>query len=61
MCGSAQKLRTAASSYTFATTDAGTKTFENGATLITPGSQTITATDTAQPPATGSAVVTVAP
>jgi streptogramin lyase len=44
--------------YTFTAGDNGTHTFSNGVTLVTPGSQTVTATDTANN-ITGSATVTV--
>jgi autotransporter-associated beta strand protein len=45
--------------YTFVTGDNGVHTFTNGVTLITLGSQTVTATDTATSNVTGSAVVSV--
>jgi hypothetical protein len=44
--------------YTFQPGDAGTATFPGGVTLITPGDQTLTVTDTASG-ITGSAIVTV--
>jgi hypothetical protein len=47
--------------YTFTTADAGVHTFTNGVTLVTLGSQTITATDTADTTITGSTDVTVNP
>ncbi len=46
--------------YTFLAADAGVHVFANGATLITVGSQTITATDKANSAITGSATVNVA-
>jgi hypothetical protein len=48
------------SPYTFQSTDGGTHTFVNGVTLITPGNQTLTATDMASG-ITGSAIVNVFP
>jgi hypothetical protein len=45
--------------YTFTAANSGSYTFANGATLITAGSRTITATDTANAGFTGSAAVTV--
>jgi hypothetical protein len=47
-------------SYTFQATDSGTHTFSAGVTLITPGDQTLSATDTVGG-ITGSATVTVTP
>lgn len=46
--------------YTFTAGDQGVHTFRNGATLVTAGTQTVTATDT-ESGITGSASVTVAP
>jgi hypothetical protein len=46
--------------YTFTAADAGTHTFPAGATLITVGPQTVTATDTVNGSITGSASVNVA-
>jgi len=45
--------------YTFTTTDAGSHTFTNGITLLTPGTQTLTATATFALSITGTASVTV--
>jgi hypothetical protein len=45
--------------YAFQLSDAGQVTFPGGVTLITPGDQTLTVTDTADNTLTGSAVVTV--
>jgi hypothetical protein len=45
--------------YTFTATDAGSHTFTNGITLMTPGMQTITATATVAHSITGKASVTV--
>jgi hypothetical protein len=45
--------------HTFQASDAGMVTFPNGVTLITPGDQTITASDTVNGTITGSATVTV--
>ena len=45
--------------YTFTATDAGSHTFTNGITLMTPGTQTITATATFAPSITGTTSVTV--
>ena len=45
--------------YTFTATDAGSHTFTNGITLMTPGTQTITATATFAHSITGTATVTV--
>jgi uncharacterized delta-60 repeat protein len=45
--------------YTFTSSDAGTHTFTNGATLKTAGKQTITATDTVTSSITGTATVSV--
>ena len=45
--------------YTFTATDAGSHTFPNGITLLTPGMQTITATATFAHSITGTASVTV--
>jgi predicted outer membrane repeat protein len=45
--------------YTFSLADAGSVTFAAGVTLITPGGQTITATDTVDNTITGSTTVTV--
>ncbi len=45
--------------YTFQPSDAGMVTFPGGVVLITPGDQTITATDTADGTITGSATVSV--
>ena len=45
--------------YTFTATDAGSHTFTNGVTLMTPGTQTITATATFAHSITGAASVTV--
>jgi hypothetical protein len=45
--------------YTFTATDAGSHTFTNGITLMTPGTQTITATATFAHSITGTASVTV--
>ena len=45
--------------YTFTPQDAGRHTFPNGVTLVTPGDQTVTATDTQDDSITGSATVTV--
>jgi hypothetical protein len=45
--------------YTFTTTDAGSHTFTNGITLMTPGTQTITATATFAHSITGTATVAV--
>jgi hypothetical protein len=45
--------------YTFTADDAGTVTFSGGVTLMTPGDQTITATDTVDDTITGDATVTV--
>jgi hypothetical protein len=45
--------------YTFSAADQGSVTFSGGVTLITPGDQTITATDTADNTVTGSATVRV--
>ncbi len=45
--------------YTFQASDAGMVTFPAGVTLMTPGDQTITATDTSDASITGSAIVTV--
>ncbi len=45
--------------YTFQPSDAGMVTFPGGVTLITPGDQILTATDTADSTITGSATVTV--
>jgi hypothetical protein len=47
--------------YTFVAGDNGVHTFTNGVTLVTAGSQTITATDTGSGGITGSATVTVNP
>jgi hypothetical protein len=47
------------SDYTFTVADAGTVVFPGGATLITEGDQTITATDTSDGTITGTATVTV--
>jgi hypothetical protein len=46
--------------YTFTAADAGVHTISGGVTLITPGDQTITVTDTASG-ITGSATITVGP
>jgi hypothetical protein len=45
--------------YSFTPADQGTHTFSGGVTLITPGDQTITATDTSDATVPGSATVTV--
>jgi hypothetical protein len=45
--------------YTFTPKDRGSHTFPNGVTLVTPGDQTVTATDTQDDSITGSATVTV--
>ena len=45
--------------YTFTASDQGTHTFSSGFTLITPGDQTLTATDTSDTTIVGSATVTV--
>lgn len=45
--------------YVFTEADAGSHTFTNGVTFMTPGSQTITATDTATSFLTASTTVTV--
>lgn len=45
--------------YQYIATDAGSHTFPNGVTLMTPGSQTITATVTTSPGITGTTTVTV--
>ncbi len=45
--------------YTFTTADNGSHTFTNGVTLVTAGSQTVTATDTSNSAITGQATVTV--
>jgi hypothetical protein len=45
--------------YTFVAGDTGSHTFSNGVTLVTLGSQTVTATDTGTSSITGSATVTV--
>jgi hypothetical protein len=47
--------------YTFTAGDNGTHTFASGVTLLTAGSQTVTATDTANGGLAGSATVTVSP
>ena len=47
--------------YTFTAGDAGTHTFTPGATLITTGSRTLTATDTSNAAINGSQTVTVGP
>jgi uncharacterized delta-60 repeat protein len=47
--------------YTFTSSDAGTHTFTNGVTLLTAGSQSVTATDTASGSITGALKVTVSP
>ncbi len=47
--------------YTFVPRDHGVHVFTGGLTLITPGSQTVTATDTVGSSITGNAVVTVKP
>ena len=46
--------------YTFTAADAGVHTF-TGATLVTAGNQTITATDTSTSATTGSATISVTP
>jgi hypothetical protein len=45
--------------YTFTANDQGKHSFPGGVTLITPGDQTVTATDTMVPQITGTATVTV--
>lgn len=45
--------------YYFNTTDAGSHTFTNGVTLMTPGSQSVTATDVFGTPITGTANIMV--
>jgi hypothetical protein len=45
--------------YTFTANDGGIHTFPNGVTLVTPGDQTVTATDTKDDSITGNATVTV--
>ena len=47
--------------YTFTAADQGVHAFAGGCTLITPGQQTVTATDTADSTITGMATVTVNP
>ena len=47
--------------YTFTGPDSGTKTFVGGLTLVTTGSQTVTATDTGYSSITGHHDVTVSP
>jgi hypothetical protein len=47
--------------YTFTTADAGLHTFSGGVTLVSAGSQTLTASDTMTSSLTGSATVVVAP
>jgi len=47
--------------YTFTAADNGSHTFSNGVTLVTAGSQTITASDASNTAITGSAAVTVSP
>src|SRR5262249_43274420 len=47
--------------YAFTPTDAGIHTFPNGVTLVTAGSQTLTATDTITSSITGSRTITVDP
>ena len=49
------------SNYNFAAGDNGSRTFANGVTLKTSGSQTVTVNDTAQQSATGTATISVAP
>src|SRR5262249_25481131 len=46
--------------YTFVAADNGVHTFTNGVTLVTPGSQTVTATDTHTASITGKATIAVA-
>jgi hypothetical protein len=45
--------------YTFTANDGGIHTFPNGVILVTPGDQTVTATDTQDDSITGSATVTI--
>src|SRR4029077_19688479 len=47
--------------YTFLAADKGVHTFTNGVTLVSAGSQTLTATDTSNGSVTGTATVTVNP
>jgi hypothetical protein len=47
--------------YAFQSTDSGTHTFSAGVTFITPGDQTLTATDTTNGTITASAIITVVP
>ena len=47
--------------YTFTAADQGVHTFSGGCTLITAGSQSLTATDTADATITGTATITVNP
>ena len=54
-----RRRRDAAADYTFTAGDAGTHTFTPGATLITTGSRTLTATDTSNAAINGSQTVTV--
>ena len=56
-----RRRRDAPGDYTFTAADAGFHTFASGVTLGTPGSQTVTATDTATASIAGSQTVNVEP